>query len=215
MVKANVVNLSGSVVRDIELDDRVFGIQPNAAVVHQAVVTQEANARQGTHDTRTRGEVAGGGKKPYRQKGTGSARQGSTRAPHYRGGGVVFGPHPRSYAKALPRKMRRLALRSVLSSRAAEEAITVVDAFAIDAPKTKLLLEALATLGASEGALVVLGERSDVVLRAARNLDHVHVVTPNGLNLLDILKWPRLIISETAVDALTRTLTADLATEVS
>src|SRR5215467_6770962 len=117
MPKANVVDLTGKVLRDIDLDDRVFGIEPNSAVVHQAVVAQQANARQGTHDTRTRGETAGGGKKPYRQKGTGSARQGSRRAPHYKGGGIIFGPHPRSYAKALPKKMRRLALRSVLSSR--------------------------------------------------------------------------------------------------
>src|SRR5918912_147930 len=127
MVQSNVVDLQGNVLRSIDLDDRVFGITPNEAVVHQAVVTQQANARQGTHDTRTRGEVAGGGKKPYRQKGTGNARQGSTRAPHYRGGGIVFGPHPRSYQKALPRKMRRLAMRSVLSSRVAEDAVTVVE----------------------------------------------------------------------------------------
>src|SRR6266700_6941094 len=138
MVKSNVVDLRGNVLRSIDLDDRVFGIEPNAAVVHQAVVTQQANARQGTHDTRTRGEVAGGGKKPYRQKGTGYARQGSKRAPHYKGGGIVFGPHPRSYAKAFPRKMRRLALRSVLSARAAEDALTIVDGFTIDAPKPKL-----------------------------------------------------------------------------
>jgi large subunit ribosomal protein L4 len=211
MVKANVVDLRGSVLKHIELDDRVFGIQPNAAVVHQAVVTQEANARQGTHDTRTRGEVAGGGKKPYRQKGTGYARQGSKRAPHYKGGGVVFGPHPRSHAKALPRKMRRLALRSVLSSRFAEEAVMVVDAFTLEAAKTKSLLETLSTLGATEGALIVLGERSITLFRAARNLDHVHVVTPNGLNLLDILRMPRLIFAEAALAELTRNLTADLA----
>src|SRR5919202_2798589 len=128
-MQTDVLNLSGDVLREIALDDRVFGITPNAAVVHQAMVTQQANARQGTHDTRTRGEVAGGGKKPYRQKGTGYARQGSRRAPHYTGGGVVFGPHPRSYEKALPRKMRRLALRSALSARAAESALTVVERF--------------------------------------------------------------------------------------
>jgi large subunit ribosomal protein L4 len=212
MVKSNVVDLRGSVLRSIELDDRVFGIEPNSAVVHQAVVTQEANARQGTHDTRTRGEVAGGGKKPYRQKGTGYARQGSKRAPHYKGGGVVFGPHPRSYAKALPRKMRRLALRSVLSSRLAEEAITVVEAFTFETPKTKTLLETLATLGVPSGVVIVLGQRNDALFRAARNLDHVHVVTPNGLNLLDILRLPRLVIAEAAVAELTRTLTTDLAT---
>jgi large subunit ribosomal protein L4 len=210
MVQSNVVDLRGTVLRSIDLDDRVFGIQPNTAVVHQAVVTQEANARQGTHDTRTRGETAGGGKKPYRQKGTGYARQGSRRAPHYRGGGVVFGPHPRSYDKAMPRKMRRLALRSVLSARAAEEAVTIVDSFVGDG-KTKSLLETLGTLGASSGAVVVLAERSDGVWRAARNLDHVHVVTPNGLNLLDLLRLPRVILAEAAVAELTRTLTADLA----
>ena len=210
-MQSNVVDLQGGVLRSIELDDRVFGIEPNAAVVHQALVTQQANARQGTHDTRTRGEVAGGGKKPYRQKGTGYARQGSRRAPHYRGGGVVFGPHPRSYEKAMPRKMRRLALRSVLSSRVAESALTVVESFSLESPKTKLLLETLSSLGAAEGALIVLGERSDPVLRAARNLDHVHVVTPNGLNLLDVLRLPRLILAEAAVHELTRTLTSDLA----
>lgn len=209
-MQRNVVDLRGKVLRNIELDDRVFGIEPNAAVVHQAVVTQEANARQGTHDTRTRGEVAGGGKKPYRQKGTGYARQGSRRAPHYKGGGVVFGPHPRSYEKAMPRKMRRLAMRSVLSSRAADEALTIVDSFTLEAPKTKTLLEVLSTLGSPSPVVIVVAERSDGVWRAARNLDDVHVVTPNGLNLLDVLRSPRLILSESAVKVLTQTLTSDL-----
>ena len=210
-MQSNVVDLRGSVVRTIDLDERVFGIPPNQAVVHQAVVTQHANARQGTHDTRTRGEVAGGGKKPYRQKGTGYARQGSTRAPHYRKGGIVFGPHPRSYDKALPRKMRRLAMRSVLSARAADQSLLIVDNFALPEPKTKVLLSTLATLGAGDGAVVVLGERSEAVWRAARNLERVHVVTPNGLNLLDILRLPRLVLTESAVQQLTRTLTSDLA----
>ena len=213
MPKANVVDLTGKVLRELDLDDRVFGIEPNAAVVHQAVVTQQANARQGTHDTRTRGEVAGGGKKPYRQKGTGYARQGSRRAPHYRGGGVVFGPHPRSYEKALPKKMRHLALRSVLSSRASESALTVVDTFSLAEPKTKSLLATLAVLGAGDGAVIVVGERSDALWRAARNLDRVHVVTPNGLNLLDIMRLPRLILAEAAIDELTRTLTSHLKPE--
>jgi large subunit ribosomal protein L4 len=210
-MQTNVVDLSGKVLRSIDLDDRVFGIKPNRAVVHQAVVTQEANARQGTHDTRTRGEVAGGGKKPYRQKGTGYARQGSKRAPHYRGGGVVFGPHPRSYEKAFPKKMRRLAMRSVLSARVAEDALMVVDAFTIEAGKTRALLGTLAGLNAADGALLVLGEFSDSIFRAARNLDKVHVVTPNGLCLLDVLRLPRIIVTESAVEALTRTLTTDLA----
>jgi large subunit ribosomal protein L4 len=209
-MQADVVDLHGKVLKNIALDDRVFGITPSPAVVHQAVVAQQANARQGTHDTRTRGEVAGGGKKPYRQKGTGYARQGSKRAPHYKGGGVVFGPHPRSYEKKLPRKMRRLAMRSVLSSRLTEQAITIVDAFNVDGAKTKSLLAALATLGATDGAVIVLDARSEALFRAARNLERVHVVTPNGLNLLDILRLPRLILVESAIPELTRTLTSDL-----
>ncbi len=160
-MKANVVDLRGSAVKEIDLDDRVFGIEPNTAVVHQAVVTQQANARQGTHDTRTRGEVAGGGKKPYRQKGTGYARQGSRRAPHYRGGGIIFGPHPRSYEKAMPKRMRRLALRSVLSARAAEGAITIVDAFELEAPKTKTLLATLGTLLAPTRTNAASGSTSE------------------------------------------------------
>jgi large subunit ribosomal protein L4 len=211
MVKSNIVDLNGNVLRDIELDDRVFAITPNMAVVHQAVVTQQANARQGTHDTRTRGEVAGGGKKPYRQKGTGYARQGSKRAPHYTGGGIVFGPHPRSYAKAMPRKMRRLAMRSVLSSRVADSALTIVESFALTEGKTKALIAALGALRAAEGAVVVVGERTDTIWRAARNLDRVHVVTPNGLSLLDVLRLPHLVLTEAAVQELTRTLTLDLA----
>jgi len=210
-MQVNVVDLNGTVLRAIDVDERVFGIEPNEAVVHQAVVTQQANARQGTHDTRTRGEVAGGGKKPYRQKGTGYARQGSKRAPHYTGGGVVFGPHPRSYHKDLPRKMRRLALRSVLSARAADDALTVIDAFPLASGKTRDLLSALQTLGVGDAAVVVLGERSGEVLRAARNLARVHVVTPNGINLLDLLRLPRVVLTETAVQELTRTLTSDLA----
>jgi len=212
-MQSSVLDLKGNVLRTVDLDDRVFGITPNEAVVHQAVVTQQANARQGTHDTRTRGEVAGGGKKPYRQKGTGYARQGSKRAPHYKGGGVVFGPHPRSYEKAFPKKMRRLAMRSVLSAKIAEDAVTIVDAFTIAEPKTKTLLAALETLGVGTRALVV-AERSEGVWRAARNLDDVHVVTPNGLCLLDILRLPRLILTESAVQELTLTLTKDLAVKV-
>ena len=212
-MQSNVVDLSGRVLRTIELDERVFGIKPNDAVVHQAVVAQQANSRQGTHDTRTRGEVAGGGKKPYRQKGTGYARQGSIRAPHYRTGGVVFGPHPRSHEKVVPRKMRRLALRSVLSARVASDDVTIVDAFTLSEAKTRVLLATLATLGAPEGAVVVTGERDQTLWRAAHNLDRVHVVTPNGLNLLDVLRLRKLVLTESAVTELTRTLTRDVAQE--
>ena len=209
-MQTDVLDLRGTRVRTIDLDDRVFGIRPNQAVVHQAVVAQQANARQGTADTKTRGEVAGGGKKPYRQKGTGFARQGSTRAPHYRKGGVVFGPHPRSYHKDLPRKMRRLAMRSVLSARLAEEALTVIDAFDLAEARTRVLLQTLAGIGAADGVVLVLGERSAPIWRAARNLERVHVVTPNGLNLLDVLRLPRVVLTESAVQELTRTLTLDL-----
>jgi large subunit ribosomal protein L4 len=212
---SKVVNMAGKTVRTIELDDRVFGIRPNQAVVHQAVVAQQANARQGTHDTKTRAEVAGGGKKPYRQKGTGNARQGSTRAPHYRTGGVVFGPHPRDHGLALPRKMRRLALRSVLSARAAEQALTIVADFKLKDAKTQALLAALETLALTDGVVIVLGERSDGVLRAAHNLQSVHVVTPNGLNLQDLLRLPKLVLDEPAIQELTRTLTRDLAPSAS
>jgi large subunit ribosomal protein L4 len=212
-MQTNVLNMAGQVVRSIELDGRVFGIRPRPAVVHQAVVAQQANARQGTHDTKTRAEVAGGGKKPYRQKGTGHARQGSIRAPHYRTGGVVFGPHPRDHGLRLPRKMRRLALRSALSARAAEQALTVVDSFQLSAGRTRVLLEALDTLALGDSALIVLGERNEDVLRAARNLRSVHVVTPNGLNLLDLLRLRRLVLEEPAVEELTRTLTSGLKAE--
>src|SRR3954451_5620117 len=137
-MEAPVRSLSGAEVGTLTLDDRVFGIEPNRAVLHQAVVAHLANQRQGTHDTRTRGEVRGGGKKPYRQKGTGRARQGSIRAPHYKGGGIVFGPHPRSYEQKLPKKMRRIALRSALTAKFGDDAIRVVDHFGMDAePKTR------------------------------------------------------------------------------
>jgi large subunit ribosomal protein L4 len=210
-LKIDVLTPAGKKDGSVELPAELFDVEPNIALMHQVVEAQRAAGRQGTHSTKTRGEVRGGGKKPYRQKGTGYARQGSKTAPHYRGGGVVFGPHPRSYEKAFPRKMRRLALRSVLSSKAAEDALIIVDSFSIDVGKTKALLATLATLGATGGVVLVLGERSDVVFRAARNLDNVHVVTPNGLNLLDMLRLPRMVLTESAIGELTRTLTADLA----
>src|SRR5919198_3351782 len=215
MPSTTVYNQAGEAVEQLELSEQVFGVTPNVAVLHQVVTAQLVNRRQGNASTKTRGEVAGGGKKPYRQKGTGHARQGSRRAPHYKGGGIVFGPHPRSYEKALPRKMRRLALRSALSSRNAESALTVVDAFTLADGKTRDLLATLAALGAADGALVVVGQRSDGVWRAARNLERVHVVTPNGINLLDILRLPRLVLTESALSELTRTLTKDLAPSAS
>jgi large subunit ribosomal protein L4 len=166
----------------------VFGIQPNVAVMHQVVTAQLAAARRGTHSTKTRGEVRGGGAKPWKQKGTGRARQGSRTAPHWTGGGIAHGPKPRDYSQRTPRKMVRLALLSALSDRAAEGKVVVVDRWGFDAPKTKDALAALAALGVTEGrVLLVLGEDDDVVFRSFRNLPHVQVVHARELNTYDVL----------------------------
>jgi large subunit ribosomal protein L4 len=205
-----VKNLRGEVVGSIELDDSVFGIKPNRAVVHQAVVAQLANQRKGTHDTKTRGEVRGGTHKMWRQKGTGRARQGDRRAPHWTGGGVVFGPHPRSYHKDLPRKMRRLAMKSALSARVAEQALTVVDELSLPEAKTREMRGVLQALGLAKGALFVLPQRDEATYRAARNLEDVRMVTPGNLNLLDVLKFRHLVLTRSAADALTERLTAEI-----
>src|SRR5215212_1394627 len=206
MASIDIKNTRGEVVGNIELDERVFGIEPNRAVLHQAVVTQLANQRRGTHDTKTRGEVRGGGRKPWRQKGTGRARQGSTRAPHWRTGGIVFGPHPRSYHRDLPRKMRRLAMRSALSARAQEAAITVVDSLAFETPKTREMVGFLTALGVEKGALIVLSERDESVVRTSANVPGVRAITPVGLCLLDMLNYPRLILTPESVEAITKSL---------
>ena len=207
MTSVDVMNIKGEVVGSFDLDDRVFGVEPNRAVVHQAVVAQLANQRKGTADTKTRGEVRGGTHKMWRQKGTGRARQGDRRAPHWTGGGVVFGPHPRSYHKDLPRKMRRIAMMSALSSRVAESALTVVDELALSAPKTREVRGILTALGVNRSALIVLGERDDAVARASRNLPEVRAVTPGGLCLLDVLKFRKIIMTKSAAEALTTQLT--------
>src|SRR5436190_20128249 len=145
MPSVKLYNMDGKDIGELSLPDSVFGVEPSIPLIHQAVTTEEANSRQGTADTKTRGEIRGGGRKPWRQKGTGRARQGSTRAPHWRHGGVVFGPHPRSYVKALPRKMRRLAMRSVLSDRAAQGRILLIDSFEALEPRTKAMIATLKT----------------------------------------------------------------------
>ena len=206
MPKIDIKNVRGETVGSLDLDDQVFGIEPRESVVHQAVVAQLANQRRGTHDTKTRSEVAGGGRKPWRQKGTGRARQGSTRAPHWRGGGVTFGPHPRSYEQAIPRKMRRLAMRSALSAKVADSALLVVDDLALPSHRTRDLVTVLGALGLAEGALIVLDERNDAVTRASGNLPGVHAVTPPGLNLLDVLHYPNVVMTPGSVRVLTDTL---------
>ena len=201
-----VRNIRGEVVSTAQLDERVWDITPNVAVLHQAVVAQQANARRGTADTRTRGEVRGSTRKHHRQKGTGLARQGSVRAPQWRGGGVVFGPHPRDWHQALPKKMRRLAMRSALSAKVDDEALVLVEGWELPAAKTKEMLRVLAALEVARGALVVLAEPDATVLRASSNIPRVRVVMPNTLNLLDVLKAHHLIFTPAAAEAITEQL---------
>jgi large subunit ribosomal protein L4 len=203
-VQAQVYSTTGEVVDQIELNDFIFGIEPNVPVMHQALVRQRANARLGTHSTRTRGQVRGGGHKPWRQKGTGRARQGSTSAPHWRGGGTVFGPHPRSYRQDMPRKMRRLALRSALSDKARGEAITVVQGLEAIEPRTKIMKQVLEALAVTTSALIVLPEKTETVERAAGNLGEVKTLLYANLNLADLLKYQRLILTPDAIAAIER-----------
>jgi large subunit ribosomal protein L4 len=200
-----VLNLQGATVGTASLDDRVFGIEPNRAVLHQAVVAHLANMRQGTAETKTRANVAGGGKKPWRQKGTGRARAGSIRAPHWRGGGVVFGPHPRSYHQRLPRKMRRLALRSALSEKATSGRVLVVDHFEVEG-RTKAAVAALAALKVEGNTLIVVAETSDEIRQATGNLANVHVALPNGLSVLDLVQADAVVFSQAAIDPVTQLL---------
>ncbi len=211
MTSVPVRNVRGEVVGSVDLDERVFGIEPNRAVLHQAVVMQLANKRKGTHQTKTRAEVAGGTHKMYRQKGTGRARQGDRRAPHWTGGGVVFGPHPRSYRQAMPRKMRRLAMRSALSARLAEAALSVVDELAVAAPRTREMVGLLRALGLSSGALIVVPERDEALARASANLEGVRTVTPGGLCLLDVLNFKHVVLTRSAADSITRLVLGDVA----
>jgi len=195
----DVVDRQGKKVRSIEVDDIVFGVKPHRAVVHQALVAQRANNRRGTHKTKTRGEVRGSTIKLFRQKGTGRARQGSIRAPHRRGGGIVFGPRPRSYDKDLPKRMRRLAIRSVLSAKAADGNLQVVDDLSMEAPKTKELQSVLKNLGFERKTIVVTAKPDDVVKRSAANLPNVKWLPAAYLNVLDLTANRGLLMTEEAV----------------
>lgn len=196
MPKVALLKQDGSNVGEIELNDAVFGIEPNTHVLHEAVVMQRASLRQGTHAVKNRSEVRGGGRKPWRQKGTGRARQGSIRSPQWVGGGTVFGPTPRSYSYKLPKKVRRLALKSALSSKVKEESLFVLEAITIDAPKTKEIVNILNGLKVEEKALVVLSEKDETVARSANNLQNVKVLTVEELNVLDLLTHDKLIITK-------------------
>jgi len=190
---------TGASVGSVELADELFAAPVNAAVLHQVVTAQLAGRRTGTHDTKTRGEVRGGGRKPYRQKGTGRARQGSIRAPHYKGGGAVFGPHPRSYEQRLPRKMKRLALRGALTAKFGDEAIKVIDSFALVAVKTSELVGVLAALKADGRVLVVAPARDERLELSSRNLPTVEVILADSLNVVDLLKADVVLIEQPAL----------------
>ena len=199
MAKANVFNMAGQQVGEIELSDAVFGIEPNTAVVHEVVKNHLANCRQGTQSALTRAEVSGGGKKPWRQKGTGHARQGSTRAPQWTHGGIVFAPKPRSYRYVLNKKVRRLALKSVLSAKAAEGRIIVVDSIAMDAIKTKAFRGFLDAVKCDGKAVVVTPEVNETVVKSARNIPGVLTTTAKMLNVYDILNAKYLVIDQAAL----------------
>ena len=203
-MQVDVVNTQGQVVGHSTLDDTVWGIEPHTAVMHQALVRQQANARLGTHDTKTRAEVSGGGRKPWRQKGTGRARQGSIRAPQWKGGGVVFGPHPRKYTQALPRQMRRLAIRSVLSAKAKDDRLTVVQGLGEVEPRTKAMKAVLEALPGSRSVLIVMPERIESIERGAGNLPQVKTIIAPMLNVRDVLKYDRLIVTEEAIEVIER-----------
>jgi large subunit ribosomal protein L4 len=197
-----VFNVNGEKVGERDLPESIFGVEPNEGLMHQALTRQLANARLGTHDTKSRGEVSGGGRKPWRQKGTGRARQGSTRAPQWKGGGVAFGPTPRSYVKDMPRKMRRAALRSALSIKAREGLLTLVDSLELQSARTKDMAHALASLQASSNVLVALSERSGNVEMASRNLPAVKVIRADYLNVRDLLGFDRLLLPLGALDVI-------------
>ncbi len=194
-----VYSLAGEVIKHIEISDRVFAVPFNEAVVHQAMVRQQADARQGTASTKTRSEVSGSGRKLYRQKHTGFARAGSRRSPLRRGGGVAFGPKPRSYRQAMPKKVRQLALRCVLSAKARDGGLMVLEQLKFDEPKTKDMAQILAALGVDFSALIVTREPEANVVKSARNLPGIKTLPASLLNVVDILSYRRLLMTEAAV----------------
>ena len=198
MAKVYVYNMEGNQVGDIELNDAVFGVEVNEHLVHMAVVSQLANNRQGTQSAKTRSEVSGGGRKPWRQKGTGHARQGSTRSPQWTGGGVVFAPKPRDYSFRLNKKERRIALKSALTSRVQDNKFIVVDALKMDEVKTKTFANTLSNLKVNK-ALVILNENDSNVVLSARNIPTVKTALTNTINVYDIMKYDTVVIDKAAV----------------
>lgn len=194
MPKVDVYDMKGKKVSDVELAESVFGIEPNEAIVHSVLVNYLANQRQGTQSTKTRAEVRGGGKKPWRQKGTGRARQGSIRAPQWIKGGIALGPKPRSYSYTVNKKERRLALKSILSAKVTENELTVVDKLEVKEIKTKTMVKALADLKVEGKTLIVLPENNQNVFMSARNIEGVKTIALNNINVFDLLKYTNLIL---------------------
>ena len=201
MANVSVYNIVGKEVGSIELNDAVFGVEVNEHLVHMAVVHQLANNRQGTQSAKTRSEVSGGGRKPWRQKGTGHARQGSTRSPQWTGGGVVFAPKPRDYSFKMNKKEKRIALLSALSSKVADNKIVVLDAFNLDEVKTKKFAEVMSNLKVDKALVVIEGENKNVVL-SGRNIPTVKVSATNEINTYDVLKYETLVVTKAAVEKL-------------
>lgn len=199
MPKVALYNVSGAQVGEVELSDAVFGIEPHIHVLHEAVLMQQASERQGTHKTKGRSEVRGGGRKPWKQKGTGRARQGSIRSPQWKGGGIVFGPTPRSYAYKLPKKVRRLAIKSALSSKVIDNEVIVLDQLEMAAAKTKEFAAILNNLKVERKALIVSAEYNENVALSTRNIPGVKFVAADGINVLDVMLYDKLIITKDAV----------------
>ncbi|MCT3044488.1 50S ribosomal protein L4 [Leuconostoc mesenteroides] len=200
MTKVAILKQDGSQAAEIELNDAVFAIEPNNAVITDAVLMQRASLRQGTHAVKNRSAVSGGGRKPWKQKGTGRARAGSIREPQFRGGGIVFGPSPRSYAYRINRKAYQLALKSVLSQKVADNKLVVVDALSFEAPKTQDFKKVLANLSADKKTLVVVDEDNENAILSARNLANVQVMTTKGINVLDVVNADKLVIVQSSIE---------------
>lgn len=201
-MQAPIFDQTGKEVGTLELNEFIYGIEPNIPVMHQAMVRQQANARIGTHNTLGRGEVAGSTRKLFRQKGTGRARQGSIRAPHRKGGGVAHGPHPRSYRKSMPRQMRRLAVRSALSAKYATDSIRFVSGLVFERPRTKDMVGYLNSLNLTGSTLIVLDQKNDNVQRSAGNIANVKTLLATYLNVIDLLRFDNVLIAQDAVDVI-------------
>ncbi|MDQ2087582.1 50S ribosomal protein L4 [Herbivorax sp. ANBcel31] len=199
MPKVDVFDINGKVIGDIELNENIFAVDVNKGAVHQVVVNQLANKRQGTQSAKTRSEVRGGGAKPWRQKGTGRARHGTTRSPHWTKGGVTFAPKPRDYSYTIPKKVRRLALKSALSSKVADNEILILDSLNLDSIKTKHMAEILKNLEVDESAVIVIPEKNDNIVKSSKNIPGIKTLLVNTINVYDIVKHNKFIVTRDAV----------------